>query len=110
MVKNVKQEMSFSKAKQRGMVWVRVMHKYNLESMGMAPGLPHPHRTFDDTLICTRHTDSRSIFFSHFPICANSGCFVPILTESRSFGPILAESHLFSIDLGRVVLIKSHIF
>ena len=53
MVKNVKQEMSFSKAKQRGMVWVRVMHKYNLESMGVAPGLPHPHRTLDDTLIHT---------------------------------------------------------
>ena len=63
MVKKAKQEMSFSKAKQRGMVWVRAMHKYNQESMGVAPGPLHPHRTFDDTSIRTQHTDSHFILF-----------------------------------------------
>ena len=43
MVKIAKQEMSFSKAKQRRMVWDRVMHKYNLESIGVALGPPHSH-------------------------------------------------------------------
>ena len=53
MGKKTKQEMSFSKAKQRGMVWDRAMHMYNLESMGVAPGPLHPHRTLSDMPIHT---------------------------------------------------------
>ena len=78
MLKKAKQEISFSKAKQRGMVWDRAMHMYNLESIGVAPGLLHPHRTLSDMPIHTRHTDSHS-FFSFPNLCkfrpfrANSG-------------------------------------
>ena len=72
MGKKAKQEMSFSKAKQRGMVWDRAMHKYKLESMGVAPGSPHPHRTLGDTPICVLFI--YFFFVSQFaPICANSG-------------------------------------
>ena len=58
---------------------------FQLESLGAAPGLPHPHQTCSNMAMLLRRADLLPLFFV-FSILANMGWFAPIPAGSRQIG------------------------